>query len=327
MKTEMSVGQEEKSLLHFIDYYEVCNRAEDKSPKTVSWYSANLKSFYNYLKNRHLPDTLNKIDIKVLRQYVLYLLKKNKYQGHPITLEKQEPLSASSVHGHVRTLRVFFKWLVAEGLIENNPARDLKPPKICQKVVSTLSDEEIRAILGVLALVNSSNARNQTIFMLLIDTGLRMGELINLKMDDVHMNEGLLKVMGKGRKERIVPMGSNAQRAPKRYLFRYRPKPYHPGIDNVFLSVMGKPLTENGLKLIFSRLARRSGVTRLHAHLCRHTFATRFLINGGDVFTLQQILGHSTLEMVRNYVNLASNHVAIQHQKFSPLDRLNLRKA
>ncbi|MFC2032116.1 tyrosine-type recombinase/integrase [Chloroflexota bacterium] len=193
-------------------------------------------------------------------------------------------------------------------------------------MVSTLSDEEIRAILAVFTPMHSSNARNQTIFMLLIDTGLRMGELINLKMDDVHMNEGLLKVMGKGKKERIVPMGSNAQRALQRYLFRYRPKPFSTSIDYVFLSVMGKPLTDNSIKLIFSRLAKRSGVARLHAHLCRHTFATRFLINGGDVFTLQQILGHSTLEMVRHYVNLASNHVAIQHQKFSPLDRLNMRK-
>ena len=79
------------------------------------------------------------------------------------------------------------------------------------------------------------------------------------------------------------------------------------------------------MKLTFARLARRSGVYRLHAHLCRHTFATIFLINGGDVFTLQQILGHSTLEMVRHYVSLASNQVVIQHQRFSPLDRLDLR--
>ena len=190
-------------------------------------------------------------------------------------------------------------------------------------MISTLSDQ---AILAVLAPVNSWNARNQTIIMILLDTGLRMGELINLKMDDVHMNEGLLKVMGKGKKERIVPMGSNAQRALQRYLFRYRLKPLHPGIDNVFLSVLRKPLTENSMKLIFSRLAKKSGVARLHAHLCRHTFATRFLVNGGDVFTLQQILGHSTLEMVRHYVNLAANHVAIQHQRFSLLDRLELRK-
>ena len=160
----------------------------------------------------------------------------------------------------------------------------------------------------------------------MLDTGLRMGKLINLKMDDVHMNEGLLKVLGKGKKERIVPMGSNAQKALQRYLFRYRPQPFSRSTDNVFLSVVGKPLTENSLKLIFSRLAKKSDVTRLHAHLCRHTFATRFLINGGDVFTLQQILGHSTLEMVRHYVSLAANHVAIQHHRFSPLDRLNLCK-
>lgn len=87
-----------------------------------------------------------------------------------------------------------------------------------------------------------------------------------------------------------------------------------------------RALTENSTKLMFARLAQRSGAHRLHAHLCRHTFATRFLINGGDVFTLQQILGHSTFEMVRHYINLASNHVVIQHQRFSPLDRLNLRR-
>ena len=85
-------------------------------------------------------------------------------------------------------------------------------------------------------------------------------------------------------------------------------------------------MSENSLKLMFARLARSSTVYRLHAHLCRHTFATRFLLNGGDVFTLQQILGHSSLEMVRNYVNLASSHIAVQHQKYSPLDHMNLTK-
>lgn len=230
------------------------------------------------------------------------------------------------MHGHVRTLRAFFSWLVKEGINENNVARDLKPPKIPGRVVSTLSDEEILAIMNRLNATNPTLARNQTIFMLLLDTGIRIGELITLTMADVHMNEGFLKVMGKGRKERIVPIGNNAQRALQRYIFRFRPKPANPVIENVFLSTQGKPLTENSMKLMFARLAKKSGVSRLHAHLCRHTFATRFLINGGDVFTLQQILGHSTLEMVRHYVNLAANHVVIQHQKYSPLDHLSLRK-
>jgi integrase/recombinase XerC/integrase/recombinase XerD len=161
--------------------------------------------------------------------------------------------------------------------------------------------------------------------MILLDSGLRIGELINLKMEDIHMDEGYLKVMGKGRRERIVPIGNNAQKVLQRYLFRFRPKPINPVTNNVFLSQSSKPLTGNSMKLMFTRLAKRSGVCRLHAHLCRHTFATRFLINGGDVFSLQQILGHSTLAMVSHYVNLASSHVVIQHQRYSPLDRLNLR--
>ena len=325
MSTNVINQKAVKKLSECIDYYEVCNRAEGKSPKTISWYSANLKSFRNYLKNRHLPDSLDNIDTKLLREYVLYLLKKTRYENHPYTPAKTELLSTATVHGHVRTIRAFFNWLVVEGLAQNNPVKDLKPPKVTRKVVSTLSDKEIGTILNTFS-ISPSDVRNQTLFMLLIDTGLRIGELVSLKLDDVHMDEGYLKVMGKGKKERIVPIGNNAQRALQRYLFRFRPKPNNPVIDNVFLSTSNKPLTENGVKLMFARLSQRSGVYRLHAHLCRHTFATRFLINGGDVFTLQQILGHSTLEMVRHYVNLASSHIAIQHQKYSPLDRLNLRR-
>ena len=324
MTTHNSNQEPIKKLAEYIDYYEVCNRAEGKSPKTISWYSANLRRLRNYVKSRHLPDTLDNIDTKLLREYVLYLMKRTRYDGHPFTPAKIELLSSATIHGHVRTLRAFFNWLVREGLAQNNAAKDLKPPKVIRKVVSTLSDEEIGAILNAFG-TSPSDARNRALFMLLLDTGLRIGELVNLKMEDVHMDEGYLKVLGKGKKERIVPIGNNAQKVLQRYLFRFRPKPINPVINNVFLSASSKPLTENSMKLMFSRLAQRSGVRRLHAHLCRHTFATRFLINGGDVFSLQQILGHSTLEMVRHYVNLASSHVAIQHQKFSPLDRLNLR--
>jgi len=210
--------------------------------------------------------------------------------------------------------------LLFNGLVESNVAKELKPPKIVRKVVSTLSDEEIVSVLRTFSPSSNSEVRNQTIFMVLLDTGLRIGELVSLKMNDVDMNKGLLKVMGKGKKERIVPVGSNAQRALQRYLFRYRREPAHSGIENVFLSIHGTPLTENGIKLTFARLAKRSGVHRLHAHLCRHTFATRFLINGGDVFTLQQILGHSTLEMVRHYVNFT--RLDVQNTERAVLNRV-----
>jgi integrase/recombinase XerC/integrase/recombinase XerD len=326
MITRVNNTEKTYKLPELIEYYEVCNKAEGKSNRTINWYSANLRNFHNYLKSRHLPDSLDNIDIKLLREYVLYLMKRTKYKGHPYTPAQTALLSPATIHGHVRTLRAFFNWLVREGLAQNNPANDLKPPKVTRKVASTLSDEEIKTILNTFS-ISPSDVRNRTLFLILLDTGLRIGELVNLKMDDVHMDEGYLKVLGKGKKERIVPIGNNAQKALQRYLFRYRPKPVNPVIDNVFLSVSSKALTENSVKLMFTRLAKRSEVNRLHAHLCRHTFATRFLINGGDVFSLQQILGHSTLEMVRHYVNLASSHIAIQHQKYSPLDRMNLRKA
>ena len=325
MSTHVNIKEKAHKLFELIEYYEVCNRAEGKSPKTISWYSANLKSFRNYVKSRHLPDSLDTIDTKLLREYVLYLMKRTRYNGHPYTPAKTELLSSATIHGHVRTLRAFYNWLVVEGLTQGNPANDLKPPKVVRKVVSTLSDEEIRAILNSFGTHLPTDARNQALFMILLDTGLRIGELTNLKMEDVHMDEGYLKVLGKGKRERIVPIGNNAQKVLQRYLFRFRPKPINPVVQNVFLSQSSNPLTENSMKLMFTRLAKRSGVCRLHAHLCRHTFATRFLINGGDVFSLQQILGHSTLEMVRHYVNLASSHIAIQHQKYSPLDRINLR--
>jgi site-specific recombinase XerD len=313
-------------LAELIDYYEICNRAEGKRPKTLSWYSANLRSFDLYLRSRHIPDETDNIDIRLLREYVLYLFKRNCYQDHPYTPVKPRPLSSTTVHGHVRTLRAFFTWLAEEEFVQENPAIGLKLPKLEHKVITILSDEEIRTIIGTFNPKQPSDARNQAIFMLLLDTGLRIGETIGLKMDDLHLSEGIIKVMGKGRKERFVPIGNNSQKVIQRYLFRYRPKLANQDIEYVFLSSSGKAITENVAKLMFARLARRSGVKRLHAHLCRHTFATKFLINGGDVFTLQQILGHSTLEMVRHYVNLASNHVVLQHRRFSPVDRLNLRK-
>jgi len=207
-------------------------------------------------------------------------------------------------------------------LILDNPAILLKPPKVPQKVTTTLNDQEIRTILNVFNTRIALDMRNKAIFTLLLDTGIRLGELVSLKMEYLHLSEGYFKVCGKGNKERVIPIGNNAQRSLHGYLFRYRSTPVHLGIDNVFLTASGTPMTVNSAKLLFHRLGKKTGVVRLHAHLCRHTFATRFLINGGDVFSLQQILGHSTLEMVRHYVNLAASHVMIQHNRYSPMDHL-----
>ncbi len=157
-----------------------------------------------------------------------------------------------------------------------------------------------------------------------LDTGLRLSELIGLQLADAHIEHGYLKVMGKGARERVVPIGSVAQKALQRYMFHFRPEPYYEDQDYFFLTLERKPMSINAAHLIFTRLSKKSGVKRFHAHLCRHTFATNYLINGGDVFSLQQILGHTSLEMVRRYVTLASAQVRVQHRKFSPMDRMKL---
>jgi len=154
----------------------------------------------------------------------------------------------------------------------------------------------------------------------LFDTGLRASELAGIKLTDLNLEGGFLKVMGKGSKERTVPIGRYVRMILLNYIENIRSRRSSP--DYVFLSPGEKPLTANTLKLFFSRLAKKSGVGRLHAHLCRHTFAINYLLNGGDIFSLKEILGHTTLEMVNHYLHFTSSQITEQHHKYSPMDKL-----
>lgn len=187
-----------------------------------------------------------------------------------------------------------------------------------------LTEDEIKTILGAMDWNTASGARNSAMVWTFLDTGLRRSELVNLKLADAHIEEGYLRVLGKGNKERVVPLGVHCQRMLLRYRDHFRPIPDLANIDHFFLSLDGNSLSKNSVGLIIARLGKRTGVSRLHPHLLRHTFATRYLINGGDVFTLQRILGHTTLAMVNHYVQLASSDVVVQHRRFSPMDALGL---
>jgi len=143
-------------------------------------------------------------------------------------------------------------------------------------------------------------------------------------MKNVLLASRYIKVFGEGRKERIVPIGATVSSALQRYISFFRGEPVYPDIGTVFLTPDGLPMTSRAVYLMLKRLGKKPGVERLHPHLWRHTFAVNYLMNGGDVFSLQQILGHTTLEIVRRYVNLASSQVIVQHRKFSPMDRLRI---
>jgi site-specific recombinase XerD len=168
----------------------------------------------------------------------------------------------------------------------------------------------------------STGYRNYVIFIVGLDNGLRASELAGITLNKINLKDGYIKVMGKGSKERIVPIDKFVTGKIWHYIDRVRPKPVDPGCDGLFLSSDGKPITTNTIKLIFSRLAKKSGVVRLHAHLCRYTFAINYLLNGVDIFSLKEILGHASLDMVNHYLHFTNSQITSQHHKYSPMDKL-----
>jgi site-specific recombinase XerD len=162
--------------------------------------------------------------------------------------------------------------------------------------------------------------------MLFLDTGIRLDELVNLKLSRIDFTSGEMTILGKGSKERKVPFGSQAKKALLDYLSKERPDPVNPqDEDQVYLNEDGYPITHDAVEKLFQRVKKTAEVPKLHPHVCRHTFSVRYLVNGGDAFSLQKILGHTSLEMTRKYVNLASGDVKEKHRRFSPMDNLNFR--
>jgi len=192
-------------------------------------------------------------------------------------------------------------------------------------VIEILSDQEIADIFAKLNPTCSLGARLYLMVLLLLDTGIRASELVGLTLANTYIEQDYFKVLGKGDKERIVPFGATTKKALLRYIHTFRPEPFHQGVDQLVLTTDGSPLTYSGLAQAIKRLGKKTGVPRLHAHLFRHTFAVRYLMNGGDIMTLRLILGHATLEVTQMYMHLASAHVQLQHHKFSPVDRLGIK--
>ena len=203
-------------------------------------------------------------------------------------------LAPISVAGYVRTLRVLGNWLAAEGLAAAAALRGLRRPRVPHKLIEPVADDVLRRLLAI------SSVRDRAILLLMLDTGLRLSEVAGIWLGDLRP-DGTLKVRGKGSKERIVPVGSTARTAIVRYLGQRGPG--RPD-DALFLGRCGA-LGVRGVAQVFRRLKARLGVTgRLSPHSLRHTFARSYLVNGGDVFSLQRILGHTSLDMVKRYVAL-----------------------
>ncbi len=213
-------------------------------------------------------------------------------------------------------------------MIDSNPFDRVKIPRPPRKVIPTFTDSQIQALLNIIDARTPEGFRDHTVILTLLDTGMRVSELCHLKLDDVAMEDGMLKVLGKGNKERLIPIGKQIQRLLWRYISRFRPEPMAASVNVLFLTRDGRPLTKDLVEKIMARYGRKAGLkgVRCSPHTLRHTAAVKFLRNGGDVFSLQRMLGHASLEMTRRYCELADTDVKQAHITASPVDNLNLKK-
>jgi integrase/recombinase XerD len=284
-------------------------RLRNLSPNTITFYSQHLNKFLEFMES-HYPDvSLEKIDNTILREYVSGL---------------KENHSAGRVNHYIKVLKILFKFMVEEGVISENPSKKVSRIKADQTATATFSNSQIMTMLEVTKhQMDFPGIRNYALITLLYDTGCRISELLDLKIDDVQLDEKILTVKGKRGKGRVVPFGDRSLISLVKYLNRRTTLFGKDGV--LFLTKFCDPLTRRMTNKIIERIGEKAKVknVRLSAHTFRHTFAKNWLMNGGDIFSLQKILGHRTLDMVRNYVNITFNDIQSQHSKFSPGDNLN----
>ncbi len=224
--------------------------------------------------------------------------------------------------------------------LESNPFDQVVFPKVGRPLIQTITTDEFEKLLLACAPPNETSpfaeraaVRNRAILWLLYDTGIRVSELIHLRLGDVDRKKGVVTVLGKGSKERRIALGQNCLRNLSYYLDKHRPNAEEladwgsAGEDHVFLSETRQPLTKNGMEMLFKRLKGRAGITgkRISPHILRHTFAINYLIKSNDPFSLQELLGHEDLTTVQNYMHMNDTILQEQKRKYSPGDHLPTR--
>jgi len=233
----------------------------------------------------------------------------------------------ATVASYVRVLRTFFAWCVAEELIEKSPAVRLSLPKLPQRVITTFVPEQSEQLLATCDVRTGQGFRDYVILVVLLDTGMRVSELVDLRVGNVHVRH--VKVLGKGFKEREIGLHPDVSKLLWLYIEKYRPSGGYPGEDRVFLGRKGA-LTTEGIEQVFQRAAQASGIegVRVTPHTMRHTFSKRYLKNGGDLFRLSRELGHSDVQVTgRVYLaDYTSSDAREEHATYSPIAGLGILK-
>jgi integrase/recombinase XerD len=286
----------------FLQYCRIRNLA----PATLTHYTRRLNGLIRFLDDRHPGLTPSGVDLTHLRERIAAMM--------------DAEADITSINHYVAVAKTFFVFLAEECYIESNPAARLQKLKDPKVIIKTFSAEEIEAILAQPNKLRFSGTRDYLMMLLLLDTGLRISEAMCIKLKDIDRAHSSITVMGKGSKERTVHFGQVVRRAMNQYLERRGDL----GTDYLFVTEYGQPMQSRMAQGQITRYGRLAGIqgVRVSPHTFRHTFAKNWIVNGGDVFSLQKMLGHTTMEMVRRYVNLASEDVSKAHRSYSPADHM-----
>lgn len=280
----------------------------NNSSVTIDWYKWQLGDFFRWLGS----DDPAELSLLHFKEYGVYLRSLHKRGGGK--------LSGSSVNGALRAVKAFYNFAIDSDYLEDF-SRQLKLPRVHNKEQLILDDDEIQRLLHCFNPKNLIDLRNKCFIVLMLDCGLRRGEIPRLNRCDVDLKNKTLLVRGKGSKQRIVPIGDSCTEL----LFSYtRTQYYLNSNEPFFFDRYGCRCSDNLIKQVFQDLKERSGIERLHPHLLRHTFATYYLADGGDLETLRLILGHSNIQTTQMYLHLAFNLKLTRSHYHSHLDCLDL---
>ena len=287
-----------------------------------------LDSFSRYLRlERNLTLNTQKSYLSDLKSYIQYLEKNQiclKDVKHPQITEylwgrRELGLTVTTLYRELESIRSFHKYLFQENLLESDPGAKVSSPRLTQNLPTVISKREIERLLTSLSKKNEVGIRLRAMVELLYATGLRVSELVNLKKDQVDLDSAFVRAIGKGRKERIVPLGNTARIYLREYLLmrdkKFKDRDVSPYL---FLTKYAKQMSRNEFWRQLKNVGKEAGIKNLTPHKIRHSFATHLLEGGADLRTLQELLGHSSLSTTQIYTHVESSRLKELHHKYHP---------
>ncbi|GGK15201.1 tyrosine recombinase XerD [Caldalkalibacillus thermarum] len=261
------------------------------SANTINSYRRDLERFFSSL-NKQQCVSLEDVNREHILAFLLELRKEHK--------------ADATVNRHLSAIRTFFRFLLHDGKCAHDPSAHIETPKLEKKLPQVLSVSEVERLLQAPSTTTPFGQRDQAMLEVLYATGIRVSELISLRLDDVHLQMGFIKCMGKGSKERIIPLGQMAIDALSQYINNGRKKLDKTRRQKVlFLNHHGRPLTRQGFWKIIKKYAAKAGIKKeITPHTLRHSFATHLLENGADLRAVQEMLGHADISTTQIYTHV-----------------------